>query len=119
MEYLVVARLIGGFCLVCKILKNTMGHESSILRTNDEYLWRDKLRYLRALESGGLQCLKDYGLQLEVNLLCAFAGCETYHLWQPDIPDLLTLGIVKTTIEWVIGYMEDRKLVGQFNSRFK
>ena len=118
MEYVVLARLIGGFCPVCEIPKDAMGHESGILRTGD-YPRRDKLRYQRALESGDPQCLKDYGLQSEVNPLWDFAACDPYHLWQPDILHLLNLGIVKTTMEWVIGYMEDRGLLDRFNVRFK
>ena len=119
MEYVVVARLIGGFCPVCEIPKDGMGHESGILRTSDEYPRRDKLRYQRALESGGPQCLKEYGLQSEKNPLWEFAGCDPYHLWQPDILHLLNLGIAKPTMEWVVGYMDDRGLLDRFNLRFK
>ena len=119
MDYVVVARLIGGFCSVCEISKDAMGHESGILGTEDEYPQRDKLRYQRALKSGEPQCLKDNGWQLEVNPLWDLAGCDPYHLWQPDILHLLNLGIVKTTVEWVIGYMDDRRLLDWFNQRFK
>ena len=119
MEYVVLGRLIGSFCPVCEIPKDTMGYESSILRTDDEYPRRDKLRYQRALESRDPQCLRDYGLQSEVNPLWNFAACDPYHLWQPDILHLLNLGIVKTTMEWVIGYMGDRGLLDRFNVRFK
>jgi hypothetical protein len=56
MEYVVVARMISGFCPVCEIPKNAMGHESgTTLRTDrlstNEYPRRDKLKYQRALES--------------------------------------------------------------------
>jgi hypothetical protein len=118
MEYAVLARLIGGFCPVCEIPKNAMGHESGILRTG-EYPRRDKLTYQRVLVSGGPQCLKDYGLQSEVNPLWDFAACDPYHLWQPDILHLLNLGIVKTTMEWIIGYMGELGLLDRFNLRFK
>jgi hypothetical protein len=120
MEYVVLARLIGGFCPVCEIPKDAMGHESGILRT-DQYPRRDKLVYQRVLvsASGDPQCLKDYGLQSEVNPLWDFAACDPYHLWQPDILHLLNLGIVKTTMEWVIGFMKDRGLLDRFNQRFK
>ena len=96
-----------------------MGHMSGILRTDDEYPRCDKLRYQRALESGDPQCLRDYGLESEVNLLWNLAACDPYHLWEPDILHLLNLGIVKTTMEWVIGYMGDRGLLDRFNVRFK
>ena len=115
----IVAWLIGGFCPVCDIPKDAMGDESSILRTEDEYPLRDKLRYQSALESGGPQCLKDYGLQSEVNPLWDFTSCDPYHLWQPDILHLLNLGIIKTTVEWVIGYMDDRGLLDRLCQRFK
>ena len=118
MEYVVLGRLISGFCPVCEIPKDAMGHESGILRT-DKYPRRDKLRYQGALESGGPQCLKDYGLQSEENPLWDFAACDPYRLWQPDILHLLNLGIVKTTMEWVIGYMGDHGLLDRFNLRFK
>ena len=119
MEYVVLARLIGGFCPVCEIPKDAMGHESGILRTGDDYPMRDKHRYQRALDSGNSQCLKEYGLQSEVNPLWDFAAGDPYRLWQPDILHLLNLGIVKTTMEWVIGYMEDCGLLDRFNLRFK
>ena len=119
MEYVVVARLVGGFCPVCEIPKDAMGHEFGILQSDDEYPRRDKLKYQGALQFGGPQCLKEFGLQSEVNPLWDFAGCDPYHLWQPDILHLLNLGIVKTMMEWVVGYMEDRGLLGRFNSRFK
>ena len=43
MEYVVVAQLIGGFYPVCEIPKDGMGHESGILRTDNDYPRRDKL----------------------------------------------------------------------------
>ena len=46
-------------------------------------------------------------------------GSDLYHLWQPNILQLLNLGIVKTIMEWVIGYMEDHGLLDWFNLRFK
>src|SRR5205085_9365719 len=85
MEYMVLGRLIGGFCPVCEIPKDAMSHESGILQTNGEYPRRDKLRYQCALESEDPQCLRDYGLQLAVNPLWNFVSCDPYHLWQPDI----------------------------------
>ena len=118
MEYVVVAHLIGGFCPVCEIPKNAMGQESGILPTNDEYPRSDKLRYQRALELGGLQCLKDYCLQSEVNPLWSFAGCDPYHLRQPDVLHLLNLGIMKMMKELVIDYMEDHGLLDRFNLGF-
>src|SRR5437588_10246804 len=96
-----------------------MGHESGILRTDDEYPRHDKLRYQRALESGDPQCLRDHYLQSEVNPLWNFAACDPYHLWQPNILHLLNLGIVKTMKEWVISYMGDHGLLYWFNVRFK
>ena|SRR5436853_3718887 len=96
-----------------------MGHKSSILPTDNEYPRCDKLRYQRVMESSGPQCLKEYGLQSEVNPLWDFAGSDPYHLRQPDILHLLNLGILKTIMEWVIDYMEDRELLDQFNLRFK
>ena len=119
MEYVVLARLIGGFCPVCEISKDAMGHESGVLCSDNEYPRRAKLRYQCSLESGDLQCLKDCGLQSEANPLWNFAACDPYHLWQPDILHLLNLGIVKTMMERVIGYMDDRGLLDQFNLRFK
>ena len=119
MEYVVVVRLIGSFCPVCEIPKDGMGHESGILRPNDEYPRSKKFRYMHALESDAPQCLKEYGLQWEKNPLWEFAGCDPYHLWQPDIRHLVNLGIVKTTMEWVVGFMEDRRLLDRFNVRFK
>ena len=95
-----------------------MGHESSILRS-DKYPRHEKLKYQRAFESGHPQCLKEYGLQSEENPLWNFTACDPYQLWQPDILHLLNLGIVKTMMEWLIGYMEDRDLLDRFNTRFK
>jgi len=118
MEYVVLARLISGFCPVCEIPKDAMGHESGILRTGD-YRQRDKIRYQRALESGDQQCLKDYGLQSDVNPPWDFVACDPYQLWQPDILHLLNLGIVKAMMEWLIGYMKDQELLDRFNHRFK
>ena len=119
MEYVVLAWLIGGFCPVCEIQKDAMGHESGVLCSDNEYPRRDKLRYQLSLDSGDLQCLKDCSLQSEANLLWNFVACDPYHLWQPDILHLLNLGIVKTMMEWVIGYMDDRGLLDRFNLRFK
>ena len=45
MEYVVLGCLIGGFCPLCEIPKDAMGHESGILQTDDEYPRCDKLRY--------------------------------------------------------------------------
>ena len=95
-EYVVVARQIGGFCPVCEIPKDAMGHESGILQTDNDYPRHDKSRFKGALESGSPQSLKDHGLQSEVNPLWDFAGCDPYLLWQPNILHLLNLGIVKT-----------------------
>ena len=106
MEYVVVARLIVGICPVWEIPKDAMGHESGILLTDNDYPRRDNFRYKGALESGGPQSLKEHGLQSEVNPLWDFAGCDPYLLWQPNILHLLNLGIVKTMMVWVIGFME-------------
>ena len=124
MEYVVIVPMISGFCPVCEIPKNAMGHESgTTLRTDrlstNEYPRRDKFKYQRALESGNSHCLKDYGLQSEENPLWDFPACDPYRLWQPDILHLLNLGIVKSMMEWVIGYMEDLGLLDRFNVRFK
>jgi len=123
MEYVVVARLISGFCPVCEIPKNAMGHESGTLRTDrlstNAYPRRDKLKYQRALVSGGSHCLKEYGLHSEENPFWHFPAGDPYRLWQPDILHLLNLGIVKSMMEWVIGYMEDLGLLDRFNVRFK
>ena len=94
-----MAWLIGGFCPVCEIPKDAMGHESCILRSDDEYPQCDKLRYQHSLESGDVQSFKDCGLQSEANPLWDFPACDPYHLWQPDTLHLLNLGIVKTMME--------------------
>jgi hypothetical protein len=71
MEYVVVARLISGFCRVCEIPKNDMGHESGTFRTDslstNEYPRRDKLKYQSVLVSRGSHCLTEYGLHWEEN----------------------------------------------------
>ena len=61
-EYIVVMRLIGGFCPVCEILKDAMGHVSSVLWTDFAYPRRDKFRYHGALESSRPQSLKEHRL---------------------------------------------------------
>jgi hypothetical protein len=83
MEYVLVARMISGFCPVCEIPKNAMGHDSgTTVRTDrlstNEYPRRDKLKYQHALESGDSHCLKDYGLQSEENPLWDFPACDPY-----------------------------------------
>ena len=80
MEYVVVVQLISGFCPVCEIPKDAMGHEFGILLTDNEYPQCDKLKYQHIMESGSPQCLKEYGLQSEVNPLWDFAGTDPYHL---------------------------------------
>jgi len=63
--YVVGGALDQWFLPVCEIPKNAMGHEpyftDRLLSTN-EYPRRDKLKYQRALVSGGSHCLKEYGL---------------------------------------------------------
>jgi hypothetical protein len=85
MEYVTVVHLIIRFCPVCEILKNASGDESGTLRTyrliTNEYPQRDKLKYQRALVSGGSHCLKQYGLYLEEKPFWHFLASDPYQLW--------------------------------------
>ena len=93
------------------VVPGTGDSAAGILRSDDEYPRPDKLRYQHSLESGDVQSFKDCGLQSEANPLWDFPVCDPYHLWQPNTLHLLNLGILKTMMEWVIGYMDDHGLL--------
>ena len=42
-----------------------------------------------------------------------------YRLWQPDGLHLLHLGILKTMMDWLVGYLRQGKILGRFNDRCK
>jgi len=42
-----------------------------------------------------------------------------YRLWQPDAFHLLHLGILKVMMDWLVGYLRQRKILGRFNDCLK
>lgn len=119
-EHVILARIINGLCPVCEIPRTEMGHEpSSRVR---EFRNRDPMSYQRALERGNpedAEYLASIGLRGEENPFWRFPLCNVYNLWQPDALHLLHLGILKTMMDWLVGYLRKRKILGRFNERFK
>ena len=97
-----------------------MGHEpSSRVRGFRD---RDPMSYQQALERGNpedAEYLSSIGLQAEENPFWRVPLCNVYSLWQPDALHLLHLGILKTMMDWLVGYLRKRKILGRFNERFK
>ena len=119
-EHVILARIINGLCPVCEIPQTEMGPEpSSRVR---EFRSRDQMSYQRALERGNpedAEYLVSIGLRGEENPFWRFPLCNVYNLWQPDALHLLHLGILKTMMDWLVGYLRRRKIVDRFNERFK
>ena len=97
-----------------------MGHElSSRVR---KFRDRDSKSYQQALERGNpedVKYLASIGLRVEENLFWGLPLCNMYRLWQPDALHLLHLGILKTMMDWLVGYLRQRGILGRFNDRFK
>jgi hypothetical protein len=97
-----------------------MGHEpSSRVRGFRD---RDSKSYQQALERGNpedVEYLASIGLRVEENPFWGLPLCNVYRLWQPDALHLLHLGILKTMMDWLVGYLRQRGILGRFNDRFK
>jgi len=97
-----------------------MGHEPSsrVGGVRD----RDPKSYQQELELGNsedAEYLASIGLQVEKNPFWKFPLCNVYRLWQPDALHLLHLGILKTMMDWLVGYLRQQKILGRFNDSFK
>ena len=82
----------------------------------------DPMSYQQALERGNpedAEYLAFISLQVEENLFWRLPLCNVYTLWQPDALHLLHLGILKTMMDWFVGYLRKRKILDQFNESFK
>ena len=115
-EHVILVRIIKGLCPVCEILRTEMGHEpnSRVRGFRD----RDPISYQQALERANpedAKYLSSIGLQAEENPFWRVTLCNVYSLWQPDTLHLLHLGILKTMIDWLVGYLQKRKILDRFN----
>ena len=119
-EYVILARIINRLCPVCEIPRTEMGHKpSSRVR---EFRGHHPMSYQQALEQGNpkdAQYLASIALRMEENPFWRFPLCNVYRLWQPDALHLLHLGILKTMMDWLVGYLRKWKILGRFNERFK
>ena len=82
----------------------------------------DPKSYQQALEIGNPEDVKYFasiGLRMEENPFWRLPLCNVYTLWQPDALHLLHLGIVKTMMDWLVGYLRPRGMIGRFNDGFK
>ena len=80
------------------------------------------MSYQQALERenpGDAEYLSSIGLWVEENPLWRVPLCNVYSLWQPDALHLLHLGILKTIMDWLVGYLRKWKMLGWFNECFK
>ena len=76
----------------------------------------------QALERGNpkdAEYLASIAVRVEQNPFWRFPLCNVYRLWQPDPLHLLHLGILKTMMDWWVGYPWKRKILGLFDERFK
>jgi len=110
-EHVIQARIINGLYPICEIPRTEMGHEPSsrVGGVRD----RDPKSYQHALERGNsedAEYLVSIGLQMEKNPFLRFPSCNVYRLWQPDTLHLVHLGILKTMMDWLVGYLRQRKI---------
>ncbi|KAG0641639.1 hypothetical protein HOY80DRAFT_1038808 [Tuber brumale] len=120
LEHVILARIINGLCPICEIPRTEMGHEpSSRVRG---FRNSNPKSYQQALEQGtpeDIKYLTSVGLQAEENPFWRYPLCNVYTLWQPDALHLLHLGILKTMMDWLVGYLRQQGILGWFNDRFK
>ncbi|KAG0638243.1 hypothetical protein HOY80DRAFT_888220, partial [Tuber brumale] len=119
-EHVILARIINGLCPICKIPQTEMGHKPSgkVRGFRD----RDPKSYQQALEQGtpeDVKYLTSVGLRAEENPFWRYPLCNIYTLWQLDALYLRHLGILKTMMDWLVGYLRQWGILGRFKDRFK
>jgi len=114
-EYVTVAQLSYGSCLMCEILIGApMGH--STFRPLDNS--KDHHFHLELLEDIHLDALHTLGVHPIRNQFWQFSLLNVYQLWQLDELHQLLLGLVKDLLHWLLKYLKDRNVKVQFENRF-
>jgi len=99
-----------------------MGHEPSSNCRVEGVRDHNPKSYQQALERGNTedaQYLTSMGLQGEENPFPRFSLCNLYWLRQPDAVHLIDLRILNTMMDWLVGYLQQRMILGRFNRHFR
>ena len=114
-EHLLITKVRNGAYPMCEISKPEMGHETGPKIGKK----RDAVHYQQLLGRDAEDELEALNVRPTNNRLWDYPLCDVYRLWQPDTLHQFYLGLAKTTIEWLMQYLERHGLMNRFNKRFK